>query len=337
MTALIIKPLGTMRLGVTPIYGSSFLGMVQTFGVPLPSTILGMLGNLLGIRLDKEQVREDPLLGISVLVKKLCDDPKVPIMSGPIVKVNETHYAIPLFSKEGVFLVNMKAMMKIDPEKPQIKKDDILANVKVDLQPGIALRDTINGVPFGKTTRKGYMYRRGFIRYVSSSTGEGVKVEFLYKTGRFLNLGIKNIIKFGGEDRQAVISEIKTEPEELKHVTSLLNAKPGYYITLSPYPLIPKNEKALYLDKNSYIGLETIDNLADIIGIPSVGAEDKRAPKIRIIRLGLGFSEVLRKRRPQILALPPGTIIHIKRELTVKADLYINLLKAGYASLLKIK
>ncbi|OYT56522.1 MAG: hypothetical protein B6U76_03500 [Desulfurococcales archaeon ex4484_217_2] len=336
MTALIIKPLGIMRLGVTPIYGSSFLGMVQTFGIPLPSTILGMLGNLLGIRLDKEQVREDPLLGIGVLVKKLCDDPKVSIISGPVVRVNETHYAIPLYSKEGVFLVNMKAIMKVDPEKPQIKKDDILANIKVDLQPGIALRDTINGIPFDKSAKKGYMYRRGFVRYISS-TGKGVKVEFLYKIWRFLNLGTENIIKFGGEGRLAVISETKTEPEELKHVTSLLNAKPGYYITLSPYPLIPKSEKALYLDKNSYIGLETIDSLADIIGIPSIGDEIRKAPKIRIIRLGLGFSEVLCRRRPQILALPPGTIIHIKRELTVKEDLYINLLKAGYASLLKIK
>jgi len=91
------------------------------------------------------------------------------------------------------------------------------------------------------------------------------------------------------------------------------------------------------LDKNSYIGLETIGSLEDIIGIPSIGIESKKATKIRIIRLGLGFSEVLCKRRPQILALPSGTIIHIKRELTVIEDLYINLLKPGYASLLKVK
>ncbi|MEM4817136.1 MAG: hypothetical protein QXU77_06280, partial [Desulfurococcaceae archaeon] len=63
-------------------------------------------------------------------------------------------------------------------------------------------------------------------------------------------------------------------------------------------------------------------------------------PKLRIVRLGLGFSEVVRKKRPEILALPPGTIIGVEDDVNPPTfgdnDLMKELLHIGFATLYKL-
>lgn len=347
MRVLRIRPLGPARLASTPVLrAGEFFGGQRVLGVPLPSTVLGALGVALGVRLDKGLVEKDPLYGIGVLAHRLLGGSSEagPVVEGPVIAVGGSgleRLALPIHTKRRVLFAKLESVLSMDPDEPRLSDADIVAATAPLVQTGVALADVL-GEPWNRTV--GYTFKRGLVVY-EGREGRGVEVEFLYKTP-LGPAGVQKLIRLGGEGRQALLTlcDESCVPEQVadlleKAVTSPLEAARGYYMVLSYWPLLPRSLDALYIEKGSFVGLEFFDDpCTDIIGVPGVGPQG--TPKRYAIRLGLGFSEVAKKRRPQVLALPPGTVIRIKRTFSeLKSEVprvYVELLRAGYASLARL-
>jgi len=365
-SVLIIKPLGPARLASLPILGLEVLGAQKVLGIPLPSTVLGLMGHLLNIRLKQDQVEKDPLLGIGALIDRISarNEKYNSVIQGPVIcvslhagsfndssesvckTVREQVFTVPIFTKEGVKLVRWDAVKDLgrvsDEEALIIPEDAVIGWAVSRTEVGVALRDSIMR-SWSRVVMPGYTFRKSFVQYVNRH-GRSLEVEFVYKLTVESSLQ-KTIARLGGEGRQAIV-EVKNLSRErevteiIRRITSPLEARPGDYLVLNYWPLIPRNKNTLYLERDRIIGLEFFDNPSeDIIGIPRI-ANSTGSPTIYIVRLGLGFSEVVKQRRSQILALPPGTLIKVKhpfsevRNQIVKA--YVELLRAGYGSLLRI-
>ena len=221
-------------------------------------------------------------------------------------------------------------------EEGVVYSEAVIGYAAARLGPGIALRDTIGG-SWHRVVVLGYTFRRGYVQYVDAKEGKGLDVEFVYKLNLEKQMRIeKCLLRLGGEGRYAIV---KIEEGDLPGIASPLNAEPGTYLVLNYWPLVPRSGHALYLGKDEVMGLEPFkDPSQDIIGIPPIVKEGERgSPAKRVIRLGLGFSEVIRQRRPQILAMPPGTLVRLRQKASqVLPSTYEELLKAGYASLLNL-
>ncbi|RLE86461.1 MAG: hypothetical protein DRJ67_07170 [Thermoprotei archaeon] len=336
---LTIKPLGRIRLATTPISGPETFGSQRILGIPPPSTILGLLGAAAGVKLDPGDVKKDPLLGISALLRALHERGfGMPVIEGPLLRVkkNGTCWAIPIFTKEGVNLVEYEKCRRTLIEEGMVYSEARIGYATARLEPGIALRDTIEG-SWHRVVALGYTFRRGYVQYVNAREEKGLDVEFVYKLNleRRIRIG-KRLLRLGGEGRYAIV---KIEEGDLPGIASPLNAEPGTYLVLNYWPLVPRSGHALYLEKNEVIGLEPFkDPSQDIIGVPKIiKRSEGGSPAKRVIRLGLGFSEVIKQRRPQILALPPGTLVRLRLKASQAfPSIYKKLLKAGYASLLNL-
>ena len=343
-----IKPLGLVRLSSSPISGPYIFGIQRSLGVPLPSTILGIIGFLENIRLDKKDVRRDPLLGIGVLTDILLKESTTVLVKGPMLEImkpytREKVLAMHLQIKNDVSLIKIdENILRTIRKYHVILKTSQVGKIVPKVEIGIALRDSIEK-SFNRTVALGYAFRRVFVQYVDMNE-KPLKIELIYELCRRLNI-MKSLIRFGGEGRQAQLMVEEMSEEYLKifeKIVSPIEAKPGYYMVLNYWPLIPKTN-TVFLRKEHFIGLEFFERPeSDIIGVPRIVESLKEyiQPRINIVRLGLGFSEVLKIRRPQILTLSPGTIIHIKHAFNeIKErlpNIYIKLLKAGYSSLLSI-
>ena len=337
---MVIKPYGPIRLASTPILGINVFSLQRTLGVPLPSTILGILGAIKGVILDSKKVKEDELLGIGTLADILSGENLMEkaIVEGPIFKV-DTNFAIAFHTKKGAILVKIYEEVLHKLSKCVIPEEAIIGKVSPKIEIGVTLSDIIKGT-WDRVVLLGHTYRRAFV-YYTNREGATLKVNFLYKLNTNFEEAL-TLIRLGGEGRSAQLLITSKIPNEIRNlferITNPLKATPGYYVILNYWPLIPKVMNSIYLDKRNFIGLEFFDDpLDDIIGIPSVEHEGEyKSPRIEVIQLGLGFSEVAKQRRPQILALPPGTIVHIKYGFKQIRDsipnIYLKLLKVGYAS-----
>lgn len=92
---------------------------------------------------------------------------------------------------------------------------------------------------------------------------------------------------------------------------------------LTPAPLLPLNSELYYGD-----GVEP--RFSKVLGVPTPGGL-----KPYIVRMGLGYSEVANIRRPQLPALPWGSIVEIQGEPQV-SQLVLELAKAGYYQMLHL-
>lgn len=190
------------------------------------------------------------------------------------------------------------------------------------------------------------MYKYSTLSYRVVGDGSSVSPIFiyLYDCDKELEPGVYRV---GGEGRVANVSvaELEELPGEiikaLERVESPLTLQErGLHLALAPVPLIPlvrEKHVKLILDesKPSVVGLEFVERVE---GNVQADAEELRSEvrlKRRIERLGLGYSEALGSRRPQILVLPLGTIIRTKKpERFVEA---IEMLwSLGFASLLRL-
>jgi hypothetical protein len=178
-----------------------------------------------------------------------------------------------------------------------------------------------------------YRYPLGFYTYISEKEEYTARPIFVYSLQCGENVE-KTVVRLGGEGG---LAEIYTSDSELAKGVGLLKTPldtitPGVYISVNHIPLLPIDDKTLSLDK--VLGLESLGGLKSIIGIPH---RKGKLPKIVLERLGLGYYEVAGIRRPQVLALPPGTILSVENKgLMQKADI-VELLKTlysiGYATL----
>lgn len=341
MRVLRLLPLGPARIASTPVAsGADFIGGQAVLGVPLPSTVLGALGAALNVRLSRERAEKDPLSGIGALVNELDHSGRA-VITGPLMRVvmrDKETLVVPAYDKRGIVLVKLEALPRIARELRVVCADgDVVGYSRPLTQVGVALRDSVSG-SWSRVVETGYTFRRGLTTYTDAK-GRGVSVEFIYKLSAEVGR-LSTLVRFAGEGRQA---HLEVSDEEglrgLESVTSLLDAEPGRYMVLSYWPLMPRRSAALYLKSGDYFGLEFFDDpTVDILGIPST--DTKKAPSPRVVSIGLGYSEVLGFRRPAIPALPPGTIVVVRKAFRSMAshlpEPYVTMLRAGYASLLKL-
>jgi hypothetical protein len=328
MKVLVIEPVEPLSLSSTPITGVKIFSTIDPLPTPLPTTVIGAIGASLNIKLSSN----DPIEGIEELINKVKDRLRCrePIILGPL-----TQFKIKNTYSEPTILISDKNLF-VTPDivkGHELLIDECRPTKCFEFNPIIAIGTALERGSVGdeKRIRLGYMYRYPLLTYKTFNDSEVVEPRFIY----ILNCdeGINGIIRFGGEDRIARIYAIEGD-EVGKHVKNIANplsiSMSGLYITLSPVPLIPtpNNIASLYID--SVLGLEFIDGVGGVIGIPQKG----KLPKIIVERLGLGYYEVSNIRRPQILVLPLGTLINIKDTKKVNSNKLLSMLYSiGFASL----
>ncbi len=337
---LAIKPIGWVRLSETPVYHADYIGSQRLTGVPLPSTIAGMLGAAYGLTLLEDEVRRDPLLGLGVLYKRLaeiCGIRDEALLMGPIYYIQNAsnpHYSIMTYSKEAPLLIHLEALKGVNPKEGLlgIGKEQIIGKIAFESQLGIALGGSKTVT---RTFRRGFTYIKGYVK--GAETGS-LEYQILYYTPCKIE---RTIVRFVGEGRYATImTRNPSMAEDLirQNMATPENAKPGYYVTLSPWPILKSGVRGdPYIKMGEEPSLTPIEEILGVIHVTgeSQGGKLVGSSKIYVINIGLGYSEVVRVRRPRVPALPPGTIVKIG-DIKGHSILDSILWRLGYATLLRI-
>lgn len=349
MKTLVVEPLEPLSLAATPITGIEVMSTVSTLSLPLPTTIAGALGALIGIKLSSE----DPIKGLVELVEKITSELrcKKPLIVGPLTQFTPGDmWSEPLINISWKLFVSPRCIRVLgkrgDEERCHgtqeaclgyVKVSDMFVDVEACKDGGVAVfkpvvaygvslerRATESGVAGEKRAKIGYLYRypMSVYRLVHGDREVPARPRFLY----LLNCDndVSGYIRFGGEGRVA-----RVYTEQVKYeVRSLLDAGSGLYIALSPVPLIPLSSSQLYIDFQKVLGLEFVD---EVIGVP----QQKRGalPKVVVEHLGLGFYEVKGVRRPVIQVLSPGTVLKTKVLNKPLDPVLETLYSIGFASL----
>jgi|GEM_PF-902580 len=336
MKVLEIIPLEPLSLTLSPISGIDIFTVTHSTPIPLPTSIAGALGSSMNVVLSSN----DPMGSLIELIsrlKELCGNTEEPIVQGPLTCFEEwiTDPSKCYAYIHGNRLLSL-SFSGIEVRKKMVYlreecKDHV--DCIVDFSPitmiGVSLQRTKPGED--KNVRYGYMYRYPLVIFRTSSRGV-VNPIYVYRFNCRKDLNLIN--RFGGESRVAKFVTRNVEADFLNNIkTPLKKLERGLYISLSPIPMIPLKDNILRLESNA---VEIPIPLFSVMGVP----QEKSQPKIRVVRLGLGFSEVVRKRRPEILALPPGTVIRVENDvnpLTFSGDdLMKELLYIGFATLYKL-
>lgn len=322
MIALKITPVGNLVFSKTPMANYKYFGSHSIFDIPPPTTVAGAIGNLLKIWIQNNS-NPGELLGLEELGRKL-------MIRGPLLEVKGSYF-VPV--KEGIFIEakfdeSSRAVLLGDRESGKVLIHVPLQRVGVSLKRGYEEKGK-------KESRPGRQYRYIVSSYVLREGDKETPVQpsFVYLASHSdLVPGRREVIRLGGEGGMAVIEIISSIPPILQSVSSPMEQlSEGYYIALSHIPLLPKSRDSFYIE-DGVIGLEPFGGPESVLGLHD-GAEYK----LKVVRLGLGFSEFYRKRRPQILALPPGTVINVRTgEGGQPPDVLKVLYSIGFASLLKI-
>jgi hypothetical protein len=336
MRILVVEPLEPLSLSTSPITGIDMLSTAHPLTIPLPTTVAGALGALLGVTLASE----DPVQGMRELVEKIGSvlSCRKPVILGPLLQLSiDGSWSEPLISigwrRFASFrCVNSEAMF-IDLEVCKDCKSLAAAFTTIAYGVSLERRATEPGICGEKRARTGYLYRYPIVTYraVCRDSEVPAKTRLLYVINCEKAESLRGIVRFGGEGR---VAKVYTDSVEgVSGVESILTASPGLYIALSPVPLIPKAGNAIYLEPGSFLGLERVE---EIVGI--LPTTPGKPPKVVVEALGLGFYEVKRVRRPAIVALPPGTVLRVGRGLSDAVHpLLETLYSIGFASLALLK
>lgn len=339
MKVLVIKPVEPPSLSLSPIGGVDIFTVLRSTPIPLPTTVAGSVGASMGVK----PLLQDPtgsLIELGRRLTELCGGAE-PVIQGPLICLEERTvdpekcYTY-IYPEKLVSLASIVTSADIGsrPTYLDLEKCGSGAGHHIDFVPltliGVSLQRS--SAEEDKAVRYGYMYRYPLAIYTTAN-GKAVSPTYVYRfnCGKDLN----TIIRFGGEGRIAklVTRDVKTDHPSLSNIRSPLNAfEKGLYIALSPVPIIPIKKDSTLLGPNA---VELPIPAGSIVGVPQAG----RPPKIRIERLGLGFSEAVGRRRPEILALPPGTMIVIEEggKPTEFSELMRGLLNIGFASFYKLR
>lgn len=342
MRVLEVIPIQPLSFSVTAIGGAEFFTLTRSMAIPLPTTILGALGTLNNVRLGQV---EDAIDTLKELYSKFTDMLKCsePVIIGPLLrfKLNEKELGttyVHLYPDKFSPVDKIKVVIKDSDESVVIEEcsdaDDIIYDPLIRI--GVSLeRRSLRPDSWGEAGKKiikyGYMYKYPLAIY---RTRDGKIVEPIYTYLLNCEGDVKTgLVRFGGEGRATKINlHGSSSPELAERIKSPLNElDEGYYVALSQIPLLPLTKESVLILKAKKFEMPI--NEDGVMGIPQV----RGPPKIRVERLGLGFSEVTKKRRPQILALPPGTIIKVAKRWTGEhSHVMRTLLRLGFSSLYKL-
>lgn len=337
MKMLRIRPIEPLSLSLSPIGGMEIFTVVRSTPIPLPTTVAGSLGASMGVKpLSQDSIGS--LIELSRKLTELCGGTE-PVIQGPLI-CSEEHIVdlgkcyTYIYPEKLVSLTFIEASADISNRPTYLDLEKCKGNAEcyIDFAPLTLVSVSLqrSGTEGDKTVRYGYMYRYPLTIHTTAN-GKAISPIYIYRFNCVKDLN--TIIRFGGEGRIAKLTTRDVKTSCLDNIRSPLNGfEKGLYIALSPVPIIAIKKDSTLLDSNA---AELPIPVSSIVGIPQSG----KPPKIRIERLGLGFSEVADRRRPEILVLPPGTMIIIEESEapTDFSELMRGLLNIGFASLYKLR
>lgn len=340
---LVVEPLEPLTLSRAPIASPQHLGArVSLFHAPQPTTVLGAVGRALNVTvgrgLDVEKLEDVKTAADAVSERLACSEP---ILMGPLLTSRDlSEVYVPLGRSLHVSTRLLERVLKQERETLYTDLDPCYSGPGACVESsthlpltGIALER--RGHEGQKVVRLGYMFRYSVAIYRDVLTGAPQQLSTVY----VLNCGIdlNDVVRVGGEGRVARVYTKTELPRDLNNLSSpATRLEPGIYLSVSYVPLVPKIKNALSLRLSDFCGLEFLESEDDVIGVPQSGGSP---PKVRVERLGLGFSESQGKRRPQLLALPPATLVRVRspRERLKSVEIVETLWTIGYSSLYKIQ
>jgi hypothetical protein len=357
MRVLLVEPLEAPVFSRAPIASQEFIvGIHRSHPIPSPTTIAGMLGSALDIAL---RGKSDTHIGvIKALLAELEEkfSCRRPIVKGPFIwfrGLSEEPYVClgDIFIKLRV-IDKMVAEIEAGRREGEVKCMDCVKS-SIERRVGVRLKRGYNDA-VEKVASKGYMYNYSLVRYEiiadDRSIPRSVSPIYVYLLNCD-NIEISGVYRVGGEGRVATVSTILRESLPARIAESLSRLKSPRevvggktYLTLTQVPLVPQAEDQQLLNFEKMHGLEFV---SDIIGVIMVeeGSEPmgksmlKWKLKRKIERFNLGYSEVLNARRPQVLAMPIGTLIKSKsvKEVDRVVEVIDTLWGLGLPSLLELQ
>jgi len=337
MRPIRVTPLEQLHVGKRQLSGIDIVSPDAVFTAVPPSTMLGVLGQLAGIdlgqRVNGSNASKQGIEAIKQGVEAMCrtahelkylkheacinvDVIERPLMWGPLAEVEGFGFHV---------LIGEDKMLRMDSVRDYVKaalasseghvvKVPELVKLQVIERVGIALsRET-------RTADRGKIYNPAYSTYVVKY-GKGyrrVSIVYWVDDEVVSRLRIPSVQRVGGEGRLAYISIAE------------VNARFGegeYAVVLSP--LLFESENDGYARVGKSHGLGCVD---EVYGVLS-----NKDFKVKVINIGLGFSEVYGVRRPMLNALPPGTVVKLRNNgdcgKTQAVGLFCWL---GYGSLLRI-
>jgi CRISPR-associated protein Cmr3 len=315
MIQLAFRPLEPLRFGLRNLGGVDVFGVDEVAYIPPPTAVLGALGALLGLGADVDCAWRDgyDFSDLKSLVKKMADADLTlatrsnePVLWGPLLSIRGEHllpvgeYALPV-SLAGEYV--KKAVEYYEGKEDAAKEAANLLCRMAAASERIGVQ-----LDVGKTVR--YMYRAKYVAYVDD-------VEMLFRAKLVGKLD-RAVVRLGGEGRLAAV-EAREEG-----ALPAGSQRGEYAIALQPV-LIYSDKPVAKVD-----GVAGLDCVEEVYGV----LEEDRF-KVKVVDFGLGFSEVCRRRRPMLKALPQGTVLRLKSSCGDAAAIGI-LSEIGFGSLYKV-
>jgi len=307
MRAIKFEVVEALRFAAVHTGGAETFSRELVYATPLPSTVLGALGAINEVRLSEEVCRGG-LSDLKALAEELgggpldlfapsCDEP---LLWGALVEARGRLF----FCVEAGLMDVSEARNYVSAvlEEGEVKP---YKSLKCLIRLGIKLTDQ-------KVAEPGYMYKIHLHGY----DVEPYPASLVYLT----NVAIRaksGVVRLGGEGRLVKFS-VEEPPEGLVKASS---EEGEYAIALSPILFYSEGE----VRPGETRGLEEVEEVCGVL----VGG----AKKLKAVSVGLGFSEVCKRRRPVLQALPHGTVVKLKRRRAKAVGLLSCL---GYGSLLKV-
>lgn len=363
---LVVEPLEPLAISRSMIGGIRFYAPVSvSFPVPQPTTVLGVLGSLLGASVPSgiSVNKLDDLKSVARYVRNnlRCG---VPLMKGPFLAVKDSPVRLYIPVGGDIYVpaeYAERAIRRVEGAGDPFFYVDLSLCYEESGYCIVAESTTMVGVSLKRTgnmdekvVRPGYMYKYPLVTYLDLKERKPVDACTVYVLNCEKGIG-EAVARVGGEHRVALVRTVELSPNASGSVVSrvknpLEDLEPGVYLAVSYVPIVPVSHNVITLDPSKLRGLEFLriseGDSGQIVGIPPLlkhtsARLTRRAyiSKIRVERLGLGYSEALGKRRPQVLALVPGTLVKLKRKASASSssEIITTLWDIGYASLYKIQ
>ena len=189
MIELRIVPLGPARFGIRNVSSPAVAGRDDVWIAPPPSTVLGALGDLLGVRAECPQRGESPTQAAEEALTALADQLGIRGMWGPLVKIGD---------KVGIPAMEFAAFPDGSAERLDRK-----ARV------GLALTER-------KAARPGHLYRATYLHPKS--------VVYIYYVDGLTAIR-PTAVRLGGEGRSALVEAAETDfkpPERIGGTAALM-------------------------------------------------------------------------------------------------------------------
>ncbi|ABW02343.1 type III-B CRISPR module-associated Cmr3 family protein [Caldivirga maquilingensis] len=314
-----IKPIEPLHLTAGPIRGIDLISATRASYAPLPTTVIGLLANIYYETNNKTQTGkiQDLDCGVEDLLK-VKDEAGIEDVWGPLIVINgREHFLVENTLLPVETLKDYVELVKMDKECQGECYQDLTKEYyqfREISKVGIAINMET------RTVRQGFMYVQKYTwpyRVIKDDESEPVPPGWYYKYIIIMNPQKAGWIRgkitwnIGGEGRQALIEMGRTNqkpPQPTKEAILLT-------------PLIFTGEKP-------YVEVDKIDpNIGKIHGILT-----SKGPKIKITTTSLGYRGKTNQsencRRPIYPALPPGTLVELKQQVS-KLGLYTQL---GYGA-----